>query len=86
MTPGGDGTILRLQHHAHRSRSLHERVTNALHVVQDHLQQTRVISQRRSQKALTEQAASKTKSDAANETTEAATQAREWQTGNKTPT
>ena len=40
---------------------MNERVTNALHMMQDHLQQTRVISQRRSQKALTEQAVSKDK-------------------------
>ena len=47
--------------------------------MQDHLQQTRVICQRRSQKALTEQATSKTKGNAAHEAMEAATQARERQ-------
>ena len=44
-----------------------ERVTTAMHTMQDHLQQTIVISQRRSQKTLTEQAASKTNGNAANE-------------------
>ena len=44
-----------------------ERVTNALHMMQDHVQQTTVISQRRSQKTLPEQAALRTKGDAAME-------------------
>ena len=35
-----------------------ERVTDALHMMQDHFQQTTVISQRRSQKTVSEQAAS----------------------------
>ena len=47
--------------------------------MQDQIQQTIVISQRRSQKTLTEQAASKTKGNAANEAMEAATQALERQ-------
>ena len=47
--------------------------------MQDHLQQTLVISQMRSQKTLTEQAVSKTQGNAAHEAMEAATQAREWQ-------
>ena len=46
------------------------RTTNAPHTMQDHLQQTMVMSQRRSQKTLTEQAAPKTKGNAACETTE----------------
>ena len=45
----------------------------------DHVQQAMVIFQRRSQKTLTEQSASKTKGNAAHEAMEAATQAREWQ-------
>ena len=48
-----------------------ERVTNALHMMQDHLQQTMFISQRRSQKTFTDQAASKTKGNAAFEAMEA---------------
>ena len=51
---------------------------NAPHVMQDHLQQTLVISQRRSQKTH-EHAASRTKRNTANESTEAASQARERQ-------
>ena len=51
-----------------------ERVTNALHLMQDHLQQTTVIAQERSQKTHTEQAASKTQGNAAHEVMEAATQ------------
>ena len=50
------------------------RVTNALHLMQDHLQQTTVIAQERSQKTHTEQAASKTQGNAAHEVMEAATQ------------
>ena len=56
-----------------------EPVTNALHMMQDHLQQTTVISQRRSQKTLTQKSASKTKDNAAYEATEAATHVLEWQ-------
>ena len=56
-----------------------ERFTTALHMMLDHLQQTTVISQRRSQKTLTEQTASRTKGNAAYEAMEAATQARECQ-------
>ena len=56
-----------------------ERVTNALHMMQDHLQQATVISERRAQKKLSEQATSKTWGDAAYEAMEAATQARERQ-------
>ena len=44
-----------------------ERVTMALHTMQDHLQQTTVIAQRRPQKMLFEQSASETKGDAAYE-------------------
>ena len=51
-----------------------ERVTNALHLMQDHLQQTTVIAQERSQKTHTQQAASKTQGNAAHEVMEAATQ------------
>ena len=54
-----------------------ERVTNALHLMQDHLQQTMVISQRQSQKTQNEQAASKTQGNAAYEVMVTATQARE---------
>ena len=56
-----------------------ERITNALKRLQDHLQQTMVISQRRSQKAQTEQSASKAKGDAACAAMEAVSQARAWQ-------
>ena len=52
-----------------------ERLTNALHMMQDYLQQITVISQRRSQKTLAEKAASRTKGNAAYEAMEAATQA-----------
>ena len=52
-----------------------ERVTNALHVMQGHLQQITVISQRRSQKTLSEQAASRTKGNSACEAMEPASQA-----------
>ena len=52
-----------------------ERVTNALHMMQGHLQQITVISQRRSQKTLAEQAASRTKGNAPYEAMEPATQA-----------
>ena len=48
-------------------------------MMQDHLQQTTVISHKRAQKTLAEQSASKTKGYAAYEATEATTQAREWQ-------
>ena len=47
--------------------------------MQDHLLQTMVVSQRCSQTTLTEQAASKTKGNAAYEAMEAAIQTREWQ-------
>ena len=50
-----------------------------MHMIQDHAQQTTVISQRRSQKTLTEQGASRTRGNAAFEAMEAATQARERQ-------
>ena len=53
-----------------------ERVTNALHRMQDHLEQTMVISQKRSQKTHTEQAASRTNGNAACVAVEAAPQAR----------
>ena len=65
--PGRDGTTLQLQRHPYRSLSPDERVTNASRMTQDHLQQTLVISQRRSQKTLTEQAVSKTQGNAAHE-------------------
>ena len=44
-----------------------ERVTTALHMIQDHLQQTTVIYFRRSQKTLSELAASRTKGNSAYE-------------------
>ena len=53
-----------------------ERVMNALHKMQDYLQQIMVISWRRSQKTNTEQAASRTNGNAACEATEATAQAR----------
>ena len=53
-----------------------ERATNALHTMQDHLQQTTVISQRLAQKMLSEQSASKTMGNAACEDMESATHAR----------
>ena len=56
-----------------------ERVMNALHKMQDYLQQTKVISQMRSQKTYTEQATSRTNGNAACEAMEATTQARERQ-------
>ena len=57
-----------------------ERVMNALHKMQDYLQQAMVISQRRSQKTCTEQATSRTNGHAAfSEAMEAATQARDRQ-------
>ena len=52
---------------------------NALHKMQDYLQQTMVISQKRSQKTYTEQSTSGTKGNAACEAIEAATQARDLQ-------
>ena len=52
---------------------------NALHKMQDYLQQTMVISQRRSQKTYTRQATSGTNGNAAFEAIEATTQARERQ-------
>ena len=53
---------------------------NALHKMQDYLQQTIVISQRRSQKTYNEQATSRTNGNAADEAKEAtATEARERQ-------
>ena len=48
-------------------------------MMQDHLQQTTVISQRRLQKTLSERSASRTKGDVAYEAMEAVTQARERQ-------
>ena len=48
-------------------------------MLQEHLQQTTVISHRRSQKTLSQRAASRTKGNAACEATEVATQAREQQ-------
>ena len=56
-----------------------ERVMNALHKMHDYLQQTMVISQRRSQKMCTEQATSRTKGNVAFEAMEATTQARDRQ-------
>ena len=56
-----------------------ERVTTALHTMQDHLQQTTVIAQRRSQNLLSERSTSKAKGNAAREAREALTQARERQ-------
>ena len=56
-----------------------ERVTTVLQTMQDHLQQTTLIAQRRSQEMLSEQSTSKTKGDAACEAMEAFTQARERQ-------
>ena len=58
-----------------------ERVTTALQRMQGHLQRTKVISQRRSQKTHTEQAVSTTRGNAAydHEAMDPATQAREWQ-------
>ena len=56
-----------------------ERVTTALHTMQDHLQQTTVITQWRSQKMLSEQSESETQGDDAYEAMEAFTQARERQ-------
>ena len=56
-----------------------ERVTNALHTVQDLLQQTTVPSQRRSQKTHAERAATKSKDNADCAAMEAATRARVWQ-------
>ena len=53
------------------------RFTNALRMMQDHSQQTVVISQRQSQKTHTEQAASKTHGNAAYEVMVTATQARD---------
>ena len=47
--------------------------------MQDHLHQTTVIAQRRSQNLLSEQSTSKTKGNAAHEAREALTQARERQ-------
>ena len=58
---------------------LDERLTSGLHMMQDHLPQTIVISQRRLQKTLSERSASKTKGNAACETTEAVAEARERQ-------
>ena len=54
-----------------------ERITSAPRRVQDHLQQTVAISQRRSQKTHAEQTASRTKGNAAYAAMEAATLARE---------
>ena len=67
--PGRDGTILRLQNQPHQSRSQMNE-SRMPHRMQDHLQHTMVISQRRSQKTHTEQAASWAKGNA--------TRAREW--------
>ena len=53
-----------------------ERVMNALHKMQDYLQQIMVISQKRSQKTYTEQAASRTNGNAAYEAKKATAQAR----------
>ena len=50
-----------------------------LHTMQDHLQQTTVITKRRPQKMLSKQSTSKTKDDAASEAMEALTQEREQQ-------
>ena len=50
-----------------------------LHTMQDHLQQTTVITKRRPQKMLSKQSTSKTKDDAASEAMEALTQERERQ-------
>ena len=51
-----------------------DHATTALHAMQDSLQQTTVISQRRSQKTISEQSTSRTKGDAAYEALEALTQ------------
>ena len=56
-----------------------ELVATALHMMQDHLQQSTVISHRRSQKTLSEQSATRTKGNIACEAMEAAAQAREQQ-------
>ena len=56
-----------------------ERVTTAMHTMQDHLQQTTSLSQRHSQRTLSEQFSSRTNGDAAHEATEAVAQARERQ-------
>ena len=58
---------------------VHECVTTALQPMHDHLQQTTVIAQRRSQKMLSEQHASKTKGHFAYEALEAFSQARDRQ-------
>ena len=50
-----------------------ERITNALQRVQDHLQEAMAISQKRSQRTCTEQAASRTKGNAAHVAVEAVT-------------
>ena len=56
-----------------------ERVTTTLHTMQDYLQQTTVISQRRSQKMLSDQSSPQTRGNAAYEVMEALTQARDRQ-------
>ena len=68
--PGRDGTTPQRQPAQNSEQVSDERVTNGLHMMQDHLQQTTVISHRRSQKTLTEQAASRTKGNAAYEATD----------------
>ena len=73
--PMSSGTEIRRE----KRKVSDKRVANALHMMQDHLQQTTVISQWRSQETLAKQSASKAKGSAAFEAMEAATQAREWQ-------
>ena len=58
--------------------ALDERDTSALHNVQDLLQQTTVLSERRSKKMLTEGGVSISKGNAAYAAMEAAIRAREW--------
>ena len=58
---GRDATPPQRQPHPGRTEQVFvDRVTNALHMMQDHLHQTTVISQRRLQKTRCKQSASKT--------------------------
>ena len=56
-----------------------EQVTNAIHRLQDRLQQTLALSQRRSHKTHSERAASLSKGTAEYAAMDAITQARDWQ-------
>ena len=78
-TQGWDNSLATASPAQHPGQVSDERVTNALRMMQDPLQQTTVISQRRSQKMLSEQSTSKTKGNAAHEAMEAAARARERQ-------